>query len=72
MSVRYVERLSLTINSSLAEYKTIHTGEKPYECNICEKAFTERGQLAEHKKFTPVKSHMHVKPVKRISLTMVT
>ena len=28
----------------------IHTDEKPYACDICEMAFTERGGLAKHKR----------------------
>ena len=27
----------------------MHTGEKPYECKICKKAFSTKGSLAEHK-----------------------
>ena len=41
---------TFTQSSSLAEHKRIHTGDKPYKCDICEKVFTQRGSLAYHKK----------------------
>ena len=31
--------------------KHIHTGEIPYECEICKKAFSDNSNLAKHKQF---------------------
>ena len=43
----------------------MHTGEKPYECGICRKAFHSSGNLLNIKEFILVKRHMNVKSVKR-------
>ena len=32
-------------------HKHIHTGEKPYECEIRKKAFSDNSNLAKHKRF---------------------
>ena len=34
----------------LARYLKIHTGLKPYECDICKKIFSENGSLITHKR----------------------
>ena len=34
-----------------------HTGEKPYQCNFCENAFSEKSKLTAH-----IKTHTREKP----------
>ena len=35
-------------SSILTNHKKVHTGEMPYECEICKKAFSSKGDLTRH------------------------
>ena len=32
----------------LTRHKRIHTDERTYKCNVCDKTYSERGHLTEH------------------------
>ena len=50
-------RSVLRQSGNLEKHMRIHTNEKPYECDVCEKRFSESGSLKAH-----MRIHTNEKP----------
>ena len=46
INVMSVEKL--LVHSDLSKHQALHTGEKPYKCNLCGKAFSLRSYFTLH------------------------
>ena len=48
------------VTSTLIQHKHTHTGEQPYVCDVCNKAYSDRSTMRQHKRTTLVSALMFV------------
>ena len=65
MNVKFVKR-KFSRKDSLTIYKRIHTGDRPYPFDMCEKAFSQSGLLANYKMVHTCENQNECKICKKI------
>ena len=59
MNVMFARKVSHT--NGLVRYQRTHTGDKPYECDVCKKRYPTKSNLTKHKR-TQTKLEHDTKP----------
>lgn len=54
---------SFTEQWALRKHERLHTGEKPYQCDVCKRYFADSSNLTKHKKI-----HLNSKLIKQVKI----